>query len=52
MTSTGRTFEPSEATHLVYDRLFKEVYRGLFPVVQQAIHRLAELTEQRDSTAL
>jgi xylulokinase len=52
MTSAGRTFEPSEATHLVYDRLFKEVYRGLFPVVQQAIHRLAELTEQRDSTAL
>jgi xylulokinase len=48
MTTTGRTFEPSEATHLIYDRLFSEVYRGLFPVVQQFVHRLAELTEYRD----
>lgn len=50
MTSTGQSFEPSEATHHVYDRLFTEVYRGLFPIVQPYVDRLSELTAQSAST--
>ncbi|MBZ0304890.1 MAG: xylulose kinase, partial [Anaerolineae bacterium] len=52
MTSTGRTFQPLEAAHLVYERLFNEVYRGLFPVVQQFVDRLTELSEHQDSAGV
>jgi xylulokinase len=44
MTSTERSFQPSEKTHALYDRLYREVYCGLFPAVQQYIDRLTELT--------
>lgn len=44
MTSTERSFEPDDKTHQIYDRLFKEVYVGLFPAVQKSIDRLTELT--------
>lgn len=44
MTGTGRTFTPSAYTHRIYDRLFNEVYRGLFPAVKQYVDRLTELT--------
>lgn len=45
MTGTGRRFEPSEETHRIYDRLFNEVYRGLFLAVQPYVDRLTALTE-------
>jgi len=49
MTKTGRSFEPNDKTHAIYDRLFREVYVGLFPALQQYIDRLTELTyDQKD----
>jgi sugar (pentulose or hexulose) kinase len=44
MTSTERRFEPTEKTHAIYDRLYREVYCGLFPAVQKYVDRLTELT--------
>jgi xylulokinase len=44
MTEAGRSFEPDEKTHRIYDRLFRDVYVGLFPALQQSIHRLTALT--------
>jgi xylulokinase len=44
MTSTERSFEPIDKNCATYDRLYREVYCGLFPAVQQYIDRLTELT--------
>ncbi len=44
MTSTERTYQPHAATHQVYDRLFNEVYRQVFPALQKAVDRLSDLT--------
>lgn len=44
MTSTERTFLPDDKTHAVYDRLYREVYIGLFPALQPYIDRLTQLT--------
>jgi xylulokinase len=48
MTATERSFEASERTHQVYDRLYREVYVELFPALQQHIDRLTELTYDQD----
>jgi xylulokinase len=44
MTATGRSFLPDDKTHALYDRLYREVYVGLFPAVQPYVDRLTELT--------
>jgi sugar (pentulose or hexulose) kinase len=44
MTSTERSFEPIDKNYTTYDRLYREVYCGLFPAVQKYIDRLTELT--------
>jgi xylulokinase len=44
MTQTGATYEPDPATQAIYDRLYHEVYKGLFPCVQQSLQRLTALT--------
>jgi len=44
MTSTAERFEPNPPTQQVYDRLYREVYQGLFPAVQSSVDRLTELT--------
>jgi sugar (pentulose or hexulose) kinase len=44
MTRTERSFEPDETSHKIYDRLFNEVYCGLFPAIKQSVDRLSELT--------
>jgi len=44
MTSTERAFAPDAAIHAIYDRLYHEVYRGLFPAVQAYVDRLTALT--------
>lgn len=44
MTTTGRQYTPDEKTHQRYDRLFNEVYVHVYPALQQATDRLAELT--------
>jgi xylulokinase len=44
MTATERSFEPDSKTHQIYDRLYQDVYVGLFPAVQKYVDRLTELT--------
>ncbi|MDZ4763950.1 MAG: FGGY-family carbohydrate kinase [Chloroflexota bacterium] len=44
MTTTGRRYVPDDKTHQLYDRLFNDVYVHVYPALQQATDRLAELT--------
>jgi xylulokinase len=44
MTATERSFEPNAATHAIYDRLYREVYVGIFPALKPYIDRLTALT--------
>jgi xylulokinase len=46
MTATAETFTPDPQRLELYDRLFKEVYRPLFPAVQPLVDRLTELTNE------
>lgn len=46
MTSTAERFTPDAEKHAVYDQLFREVYRPLFPTLQPLIRRLTELTRE------
>ena len=48
MTDVAERFEPDAATGKVYDRLFEEVYRPLFPAVQGPLDRLAEIRAEGD----
>ena len=43
MTDTAESFQPDDNAKQLYDRLFEEVYRPLFPGVQPALQRLAQL---------
>ena len=49
MTDVAERFEPDAATGRVYDRLFDEVYRPLFPAVQGPLDRLAEIRADADA---
>jgi len=44
MTGTGASFEPQDPARRVYEQLYTEVYRGLYPAVRGALTRLTELT--------
>ncbi|HVO70725.1 MAG TPA: FGGY-family carbohydrate kinase [Aggregatilineaceae bacterium] len=46
MTRNEQRFDPHEATCATYNRLYTEVYQGLFPALQTYIDRLTELTYQ------
>ncbi len=46
MTGTSDRFTPNPATQPIYDRLFDEVYRKLFPAVRPLVDHLTELTRQ------
>ena len=46
MTGTTDTFQPDPERAQTYDRLFREVYRPLFPAVQPLVDRLTELTHE------
>jgi xylulokinase len=48
MTTTGRSFEPNEKTHHIYDQLYREVYVNLYPALQTSLDKLTELTHHRD----
>jgi xylulokinase len=48
MTATERSFEPLETSHAIYDRLYHEVYCGLFQAVQQYVDRLTALTYDQE----
>jgi xylulokinase len=45
MTGTAGRFIPNPEARTIYERLYSEVYRPLFPTLQPLIHRLAELTQ-------
>lgn len=44
MTSTTDCFNPNPETQAIYDRLYQEVYRPLFPAIQPLVDRLTALT--------
>jgi sugar (pentulose or hexulose) kinase len=48
MTGTAERFVPDPETQAIYDRIYGEVYRPLFPTLQPLLHRLADLTESAD----
>jgi xylulokinase len=43
MTATAERFTPQPDVQAHYDRLYREVYRPLFPTVQPLVDRLTEL---------
>ena len=43
MTGVAASFQPADRARELYDRLFGEVYRPLFPAIQPQLRRLAEL---------
>ncbi len=45
MTRTGERFEPDPGRAAAYDRIYREVYRPLFPAVQPLVDRLTEITD-------
>ncbi|NDJ59693.1 MAG: xylulose kinase, partial [Chloroflexi bacterium] len=47
MTSTERRFEPDAATHEVYDALFNQVYKTLYPTLRASLDQLTLLTGAR-----
>jgi xylulokinase len=49
MTDVAERFEPDSATARTYDRLFEEVYRPLYPAVQEPLQRLARLRAEADA---
>ena len=52
MTDVAERFEPEAAAAQRYERLFEEVYKPLFPAVQEPLHRLARLRAEGDATAV
>lgn len=48
MTRLGKTFEPDPATHAVYDRLYREVYLGIYPRLRPLYHAIRDITHKKD----
>lgn len=46
MTREGKYFEPNQERHLLYDKLYNEVYVHIFPSIRQYVDRLTELTRE------
>ncbi len=44
MTRTGRTFEPNPHSHAIYDGLYREVYRGMYPHLKPLYKKIRKLT--------
>ena len=47
MTDTTDRFTPNPETQAIYDRLYSEVYKHLFPTLQPLLNRLTELTHDK-----
>ncbi|MBD2777124.1 FGGY-family carbohydrate kinase [Iningainema tapete] len=45
MTSTGLRFTPNSQTQAIYEKLYTEVYKPLFPTLQSLVQRLTDLTQ-------
>lgn len=48
MTGTAERFTPQPETQAIYDRLYQEIYKPLFPTLQPLADRLTELTDRGD----
>ena len=46
MTRTAERFDPDPERRGRYDRLYREVYKPLFPALQPVLRKLADLTEE------
>jgi sugar (pentulose or hexulose) kinase len=51
MTDVAERFEPREREAALYDTLFEEVYKPIFPAVQPSLRRLSELRDELDELA-
>src|ERR687888_1067170 len=47
MTDVAESFQPSEPARALYDDLFSQVYRPLFPAIQPQLQRLWQLHAER-----
>ncbi|MBU7584295.1 MAG: FGGY-family carbohydrate kinase [Nostoc sp. TH1S01] len=45
MTGTGTGFTPNSQTQAIYEKLYTEVYKPLFPTLQSLVQRLTDLTQ-------
>lgn len=45
MTGTGSRFTPNSQTQAIYEQLYTEVYKPLFPTLQSLVQRLTDLTQ-------
>ena len=46
MTGSAERFAPRPAQQEIYDRLYREVYRDLFPALRSSVDRLTLLTAE------
>lgn len=51
MTQTAERFDPIPEQQALYDRLFAQVYRPLFPALQELLDRLAAFTRDAEAGA-
>jgi xylulokinase len=51
MTDVAERFEPDERAASLYDTLFNDVYRPLFPAIQPQLQRLAQVRQEVDPIA-
>ncbi|MBW4636560.1 MAG: FGGY-family carbohydrate kinase [Iphinoe sp. HA4291-MV1] len=49
MTDTGERFTPNSQTQVIYEKLYSEVYKPLFPTLQSLVERLTDLTTVEQS---
>lgn len=45
MTDTGSRFTPNSQTQAIYEKLYTQVYKPLFPTLQSLVQRLTDLTQ-------
>jgi ribulose kinase len=45
MTGMGSRFTPNSQNQAVYEKLYTEVYKPLFPTLQSLVQRLTDLTQ-------
>ncbi|MEN6410607.1 MAG: FGGY-family carbohydrate kinase, partial [Anaerolineaceae bacterium] len=48
MTHLGDTFEPDAATHTVYDRLYHEVYEGIYSRLRPLYQAIRSITHEKE----
>jgi sugar (pentulose or hexulose) kinase len=48
MTHLGETFEPDAATHAIYDRLYGEVYEGIYQRLRPLYQAIRSITHEKE----